>query len=84
MTNDLAASPETSLSFSNQMVVTTNRLGDPLAATEASLQGAQQQITNLNTHIADLEAQNQALDQRANSLSNTIAVAGRANRRARR
>jgi chromosome segregation ATPase len=30
------------------------------------------QITNLNASIADLEAQNQALDQRANSLSNTI------------
>lgn len=73
LSNDLVSARETSLSFSNQMVVTTNRLGDALAATEASLQGAQQQIINLNSHVADLEAQNQALDQRANSLSNTIA-----------
>jgi hypothetical protein len=32
------------------------------------------EITNLNEHIADLEAQNQVLDQRASSLSNTIAT----------
>jgi hypothetical protein len=73
LSNDLVSAREVSLTFSNQLVVTTNLLGNALAATEASLQGAQQQITNLNTHIADLEAQNQVLDQRANSLSNTIA-----------
>ncbi len=70
---DLASSRAASLTFSNQVIATSNTLATALAGTEASLQGAQQQITNLNTHIADLEAQNQVLDQRANSLSNTIA-----------
>jgi chromosome segregation ATPase len=45
-----------------------------LATTKASLQGAQDQIANLNGRITDLEAQNKVLDDRANTLSNTIAA----------
>jgi hypothetical protein len=65
---------EVSLTFSNQLIETSNTFASTLATTEASLQTAHQQITNLNDRIADLETQNQALDQRANSLSNTIAA----------
>ena len=36
------------------------------------MKGALKRGTNLNGRIADLEAQNQVLDQRANSLSNAI------------
>ena len=67
--SDLATNREMSLALSNQLVETVGTL----ASTASSLQSAQQQITNLNTHIADLEAQNLVLDQRASSLSNTIA-----------
>lgn len=72
LSNDLVSARETSLTFSNQMLVTSNTLATTLAGTEASLQSVQQQVTNLTVRITDLEAQNQALDQRANSLSNTI------------
>ena len=70
MSNDLASTRQTSLTLSNELTETTNTL----AVTTASLQEAQQQITNLNGRVTDLEAQNQELDQRANSLSNTIAA----------
>src|ERR1035437_555875 len=69
LNNDFATNRQTSLALSNQLAETAGTL----ASTTVSLQGAQQQITNLNTHITDLEAQNQVLDQRASSLSNTIA-----------
>ena len=68
--NDLATNRQMSLALSNQLAETAGTL----AATTVSLQGAEQQITNLNDRITDLESQNQALDQRANSLSNTIAA----------
>jgi predicted nucleic acid-binding Zn-ribbon protein len=70
LSNDLATNRETSLELSNQLAVTAGAL----ATTTASLQDAQQQITNLNERISDLAAQNQVLDQRAGSLSNTIAA----------
>jgi len=69
LASDLATNREVSLALSNQLVETVGTL----ATTTASLQSAQEEITNLNEHIADLEAQNQVLDQRASSLSNTIA-----------
>ncbi len=69
LNNDLATNREMSLALSNQLVETVGTL----ASTASSLQSAQQVITNLNEHIADLEAQNLVLDQRASSLSNTIA-----------
>ena len=67
--SDLTTNREMSLTLSNQLVETVGAL----ASTASSLQSAQQQITNLNTRIGDLEAQNLVLDQRASSLSNTIA-----------
>ena len=69
LTNDLASSRQESLAFSNQFTLAT----DTLAGVKISLQDAQDQITNLNSHVAEMEAQNQMLDQRAAALTNTIA-----------
>ncbi|HTV76299.1 MAG TPA: hypothetical protein VMD57_04805 [Candidatus Baltobacteraceae bacterium] len=69
LSNDLAGSRQQEQTFSNNLAETS----DALASTKTSLQGAMDQITNLDGRIADLEAQNEVLDQRANSLSNTIA-----------
>ena len=69
LTNDLAASRQDVLTFSNNLVQTSSALTE----TKASLQSAQDQITNLDVRIADLQAQNQALDRRAADLTNTIA-----------
>jgi chromosome segregation ATPase len=44
-----------------------------IADGKAALANAQNQITNLDARISDLETQNQVLDQRANDLSNNIA-----------
>ena len=68
LNSDLATNREFSLQLSNQLV----EAAGTLANTAASLENAQQQITNLNEHVNDLEAQNRVLDDRANSLSNTI------------
>src|ERR1700719_4627135 len=62
LTNDLATTHQEMLSLSNSF-----------NDTKSLLQNAQSQITNLNDHITDLQAQNQALDERANSLSNNLA-----------
>jgi len=70
LSNDLATNREMALVLSNQLTETAGTL----ATTTASLENAQQEITNLNGRISGLEAQNQELDQRANSLSNTIAA----------
>ena len=70
LSSDLATNREMTLALSNQLVQTVGTL----ATTTASLQDAQQQVTNLNVRINDLESQNQVLDQRANTLSNTIAA----------
>ena len=69
LTNDLAASHEESLTFSNQFAETSGAL----ANTRASLQNAQDQITGLNKRIAGLSLQNQVLDQRSAALSSAIA-----------
>lgn len=69
LTNDLAASRQDTVTFSNNLVQTSSALTE----TKASLQNAQDQITNLDARVADLQAQNQALDQRAADLTNTIA-----------
>ncbi len=68
LTNDLAASHEESLTFSNQFAETSGAL----ANTRASLQSAQDQIAGLNKRIAGLTTQNQVLDQRAAALSSAI------------
>jgi chromosome segregation ATPase len=69
LTNDLAASHQESLAFSNQF----SEASGALASTKASLQGAQNQIAGLSQRIAGLTAQNQVLDQRAAALSSAIA-----------
>jgi chromosome segregation ATPase len=69
LTNELAASHEESLTFSNQFAETSGTL----ANTRASLQSAQDQIGGLNKRIAGLTTQNQVLDQRAAALSGAIA-----------
>jgi predicted RNase H-like nuclease (RuvC/YqgF family) len=74
LSSDLATNRQTSLALSNQLSERLAETAGTLATTEVSLQGAQQQITNLNGRITDLETQNQVLDQRASSLSNTIAA----------
>lgn len=68
LTNDINASRLLTQTLSNNL----SEASGALATTKTSLQDAMGQITNLNANIADLEAQNQVLDQRANSLSNTI------------
>ena len=69
LTNDLAASHQETLIFSNQFTETSGTLAD----TRASLQSAQDQIAGLNKRIAGLTTQNQVLDQRAAALSSAIA-----------
>lgn len=68
LTNDLAAARQSLLDASNQLM----RTSDTLSNTLADYQAAQEQITNLNAQLSDLEARNLALDQRAVALSNTI------------
>jgi len=65
LSNQLDNSQETALTLSNNLIEASNTL----ATTETSFQN---QITNLDDRIASLTAQNQVLDQRADSLSNTI------------
>ena len=69
LTNDLAASHQETLIFSNQFTETSGAL----ANTRASLQNAQDQIAGLNQRITGLTTQNQVLDQRAAALSSAIA-----------
>jgi predicted RNase H-like nuclease (RuvC/YqgF family) len=69
LSSDLATNREMSLELSNHLAQAVSTL----ATTTTSLETAQQQITNLNGRVMDLESQNQALDQRATTLSNTIA-----------
>jgi uncharacterized protein involved in exopolysaccharide biosynthesis len=69
LNSDLATNREISLELSNSLVQSVNAL----ASTTASLQGAQEQITNLDQHLSDLEAQNEVLDQRVVTLTNNIA-----------
>ncbi|HEX7652491.1 MAG TPA: hypothetical protein VF607_03225 [Verrucomicrobiae bacterium] len=69
LTNDLAFSRQQSMDLSNAL----SSANTVLEETKVSLNSAQGQITNLNTHITDLENQNKALDERAADLTNTIA-----------
>ena len=68
LTNDIAATREALEAASNHAAEVTASL----ASARASLENAQGQITNLTTRVNDLESENQALDERANSLSNSI------------
>ncbi|MGD0743531.1 MAG: hypothetical protein ABSA45_00095 [Verrucomicrobiota bacterium] len=68
LTNNFIASQRQIAALSNSLHETSSAL----ASARATLQGDQDQITNLNGRIADLEAQNKALDDRATALTNTI------------
>jgi len=72
LTNDLDSTRQTAVSLSNNLTETVGTLTE----TKASLQSAQDQVSNLNGRVTDLEAQNKALDERALSLSNTITALG--------
>lgn len=69
LTNDLSQSRQETLQFSNNLAATDSTLTNTLA----SLSTAQDQITNLDNQINDLEVENRALDARAAELTNTIA-----------
>ncbi len=69
LTNDLAASRQQLAQLSNSLASAAAALN----STRSSLLSAQNQITNLITHIADLEVQNKVLDQRAGELTNSLA-----------
>ncbi|MGB7748239.1 MAG: hypothetical protein WBN75_13235 [Verrucomicrobiia bacterium] len=69
LTNDLASSRQEAVTFSNQFT----EVSGTLANTKASLNYARNQITNLNSRIASLSAQNQMLDRRTAALTNAIA-----------
>jgi DNA repair exonuclease SbcCD ATPase subunit len=68
LTNDLTASHQETLDFSNRFAETSGTL----AGARASLQDAQGQITNLNQRITGLAAQNKELDQRSAALASAI------------
>ena len=68
LTNSFMANQRQLTALSNNLT----RASTALASAKASLQGAQDQIANLNGRVTDLETQNRALDDRALELSNTI------------
>ena len=70
LTNDLAAVQQQASRLSNNL----NEASSALASAKATLQGDQDQIANLNGRVADLEAQNKVLVDRATALTNTIAA----------
>jgi chromosome segregation ATPase len=68
LTNDLAARMQDLAALTNQMSDVSNAL----SRTEDSLKAAQDEVAKRDSQISDLEAQNKALDQRANDLTNSI------------
>ncbi len=70
LTNNFIASQRQMAALSNNL----NEASGALASARATLQGAQDQIANLNGRITDLESQNKVLDDRATALTNTIGV----------
>ena len=80
LTNDLTLVRQQSVQLSNSLTTANTTLAASLASantaleqTKNSLVTAENQITNLNVHLADLEVQNKALDQKASELTNAIA-----------
>ncbi len=69
LTNDLAASQQQVIQFSNNL----DAANAAIVEGKTALAGAQNQITNLNTRIGDLEAENKVLDQRVSELTNNLA-----------
>jgi len=77
LTNDLAQARQQGLDFSNTLAATKQQLEQQTAATqtaEDSLAAARSKISGLNKQVSDLQADNNALDQRATELANTIAT----------
>jgi len=75
LTNDLVQTRQQSDDFSNKLVVATAKSAELVSQVEAgkaSLATAQDKISGLNKHVSDLEAENNALDQQAAELTNTI------------
>jgi chromosome segregation ATPase len=76
LSNDLSSSQQQLSLSAEQLTQLSNSLAAAnatLADTKSSLASADELVTNLNTRIADLEAQNKVLDQQASTLSNTLA-----------
>ncbi|HEY5346514.1 MAG TPA: hypothetical protein VIK62_09250 [Verrucomicrobiae bacterium] len=67
--NDLVLSQTQAEQLSNSLTAAAKTITD----SKIAITSAQDQITNLNSRIGDLEAQNKVLDQRASELTNTIA-----------
>jgi len=77
LSNDLASSHQQINVDGEEIAKLSNSLAAAsitLAETKSSLASAQELVTNLNTRVSDLEAQNKALDDQAQSLSNRLAV----------
>jgi hypothetical protein len=70
LTNDLESTRQTLVAASNTLVETSSQL----AGAKVEIESDQNQITNLNGRIGDLETQNKALDDRATILSNNIVM----------
>lgn len=71
--NDLVLSQSQAEQLSNSLNNATKTIAD----SQSAIVSAQEQITNLNSHIGDLETQNKMLDQRASDLTSTIAQLNR-------
>jgi chromosome segregation ATPase len=68
ITNDLAATSQTLAEASNQLVETSGRL----TLVKKEFESNQARITGLNGLVGNLEPQNQELNERAMSLSNSL------------
>jgi chromosome segregation ATPase len=80
LSNDLYSSQQALALDADQMAQLSNALAAAnatLADTRSSLVSAEQQVTNLNNRISDLEAQNKMLDTQAETLSNSLALLNR-------
>ena len=75
LSNDLYSSQQALALDADQMAQLSNALAAAnatLADTKTSLLSAEELVTNLNSRIADLEAQNKLLDTQADTLSNSL------------
>jgi hypothetical protein len=70
LTNDVVATHQALETTSNDLAATSASLADVRTA----LENSQGQVTNLTSRVTDLESENRVLDERANSLSNSIIV----------
>ena len=77
LTNDLMQARQQGIDISNSLTAAVAATRDQLAQETQSAQAAEaaskEKISGLNKRVSDLEADNNALDQRAAELTNTIA-----------